>query len=195
MMSLQMSNAVYYLPGRGGRLNKGLGMELQRRGLVVNGREMHGEFAKLAFSEQAAIVANDLSSNHWTENSKVICNSFGAYLFLYALSKLPPFTGKVICFSPIVGEFSNEATMMNFVPPRSDELKEQIFSGEFPAPHHCEMHVGEFDWQSNPNNVEIVCKFLQASYFLVEDAGHMLPKDYVSTVLDRWFSKVQPSTT
>lgn len=23
----------------------------------------------------------------------------------------------------------------------------------YPAPRHCEMHVGSLDWQSNPNNV------------------------------------------
>ena len=61
--------SIYLLPGKGGRLNKGLGAELLARGFSVSGRELVDEFRALPLREQAAIVANDLKSNHWHNES------------------------------------------------------------------------------------------------------------------------------
>ena len=45
---------IYFLPGRGGRLETGLGEVLTARGLAVSGRETVGEFARLSFQERVA---------------------------------------------------------------------------------------------------------------------------------------------
>ncbi len=71
----------------GGRLDSGLGQALLDKGLAVTGRELVGEFRKLAFNEQVDVVANDLKSNFGDKDARVIANSFGAYLFLHAQAK------------------------------------------------------------------------------------------------------------
>jgi len=52
--------------------------------------------------------------------------------------------------------------------------------------HHCEIHVGSQDWQSNPDNVTAFATLVRAHVAVVQDAGHSLPTTYVSALLDRW---------
>ena len=181
-----MKKSVYYLTGMGGRLDTGLGQALLSRGFEVAGRELYGEFRKLDFQHQVDLVAEDLQSHFWQEEARVIANSFGAYLFLHAQVQMKPYIGRVILLSPIVGEFSNEYTRMNFVPPRADKLQQLAEAGSFPVPIHCEVYVGSEDWQSNPVNVTAFGSFLGIDVTVVPNAGHMLPKEYVGNLLDRW---------
>jgi len=181
-----MKKSVYYLTGMGGRLDTGLGQALLSRGFEVAGRELYGEFRKLDFQHQVDLVAEDLQSHFWQEEVRVIANSFGAYLFLHAQVQMKPYIGRVILLSPIVGEFSNEDTRMNFVPPRADKLQQLAEVGSFPIPIHCEVHVGSEDWQSNPVNVTAFGSMLGIDVTVVPNAGHMLPKEYVGNLLDRW---------
>ena len=181
-----MSSLVYYLTGMGRRLDSGLGQALKSKGLDVTGRELVGEFRRLGFQEQIDAVTHDLYESLWSTEARVIANSFGAYLFLHAQAQLPPFIGKVILLSPIVGEFANQATEMNFIPPRSEYLIGLAKSGNYPAPLNCEIHVGAEDWQSNPTNVQLFGKLTGLEVMLVSNAGHMLPKEYINNLLDRW---------
>lgn len=178
--------AIYLLPGKGGRLSKGLGAELQARGFDVTGRELIDEFRKLPFLEQVGIVTNDLTSNHWHENAMVVANSFGAYLFLHAQAELPPFVGRVLLLSPIVGEASNEEAMMIFVPPGARRLHERIMSGTYPAPPRCEIHVGERDWQCNPDQVRLIGARLGCTIRIVPDGGHRIDPGYIAGILSAW---------
>lgn len=148
-----MDATVYYLTGMGGRLDTGLGQALLSRGFEIAGRELVGEFRKLDFQKQVDLVVSDIQNNFWREDARVIANSFGAYLLLHAQAQMEPYIGKVILLSPIVGEFSNEDTRMNFIPPRADKLQQLAEAGSFPIPKHCQVHVGSEDWQSNPANV------------------------------------------
>lgn len=50
---------------------------------------------------------------------------------------LPGYGGRVLLLSPIVGQFSNEATGASFVPPFPDRLRELATEGRFPAPARC----------------------------------------------------------
>jgi len=177
---------IYYLPGRGGRLLTGLGEALISRSLRVSGRETLGEFVHLSFQEQIELVAQDLTDHFWHEDARVAANSFGAYLFLHAQTLMPPYIGKVLLLSPIVGEFSNGETGIHFVPPRSRRLMELVKEGRYPIPKQCEIHVGELDWQSNPENVTELGKLMGWDVAIVPGGGHMLEKEYVGTVLDRF---------
>ena len=181
-------STIYYLPGRGGRLDAGLGTALVERNLLVSGRETIGDFASLIFQEQIELVAQDIQANFWHQEAKILANSFGAYLFLHAQTIMPAYLGKVLLLSPIVGEFSNNETGTHFVPPRSRKLKELAQAKKYPTPQSCEIHVGEQDWQSNPEHVCEFGKLLNISVTVVPRAGHMLPKEYVTTVLDQWLS-------
>ncbi len=172
----------------GGRLDTGLGQALLAKRVDVTGRELVGEFRKLAFSEQIEAVANDLQGGFWNPEARIIANSFGAYLFLHAQAQLPPYPGNVILLSPIVGEFANQETEMNFIPPRSEQLLVMAKTGSYPAPLNCEIHVGAEDWQSNPTNVELFGSLTGLKVTVVPEAGHMLSKELVSMLLDKWLS-------
>lgn len=185
-----MAPSIYYLPGHGGRLGTGLGEGLASRGFEVAGRETVGDFRRLPFTEQVALVAQDLRLNYWQEDACVIANSFGAYLFLNAQAQLPAYVGHVLLLSPIVGEFSNDDTGMGFIPPHSEFLRNLVTSGRYPVPKHCEIHVGEHDWQCNPNDVIEFAGHLGVQVTIVPNTGHMLGKTYVSAVLDRWLPKI-----
>jgi uncharacterized protein YbaP (TraB family) len=118
----------------------------------------------------------------------VICNSFGGYLFLHAQALIgEPYIGNVILLSPIVGEFADadEHRPMNFIPPQSEKLLELAKAGKFPVPLKCEIHVGSEDWQSCPNAVALG-KLIGKKVIVVEGAGHSLPKEYVSELLNQW---------
>lgn len=182
----QKVETVYYLPGHAGLISSGLGQALLDRGCDVTGRETVGEFKEVGFTVQVETVANDLKEYFWREEAKVIANSFGAYLFLHAQALLgEPYLGKVILLSPIVGEFANddESRPMNFIPPYAEKLLEIAKSGKFPVPLNCEIHVGSEDWQSCVNATAFG-EMVGVKVNVVEGAGHMLPKAYVSGLLN-----------
>ena len=77
---------------------------------------------------------------------------------------------------------------MNFIPPRSEQLLQLAKAGSYRAPLNCEIHVGSEDWQSNPSNVEMFGTLVGLKVSVVPDAGHMLSKEYVNNLLDRWLS-------
>lgn len=186
-----MKNTLYYLTGMGGRLVTGLGQGLLDRGLTLQGRELFGDFKQLRFQQQIDLVAQDLSEHFWHPDARVIANSFGAYLFLHAQAQLPPYVGQVVLLSPIVGEFGNEESRLNFIPPRAERLFELAQAGRYPAPQNCQIHVGAQDWQSQPRQVLALGALLKIAVTVVPHAGHMLPKDYVGDLLDQWL--LQPA--
>jgi hypothetical protein len=181
-----MTNAIYYLSGMNGRLDTGLGSALLQRGFEVTGRGLNGDFKRLAFNDQIDTICEDLHSHFWREDARVIANSFGAYLFLHAQLKMKSYIGKVTLFSPIVGEFGTGEGLMNFIPPYSGRLYEMVHSGTYPTPKSCDVHVGEKDWQSNPENVKSLFSLLRCQVSIVSGAGHSLPKAYVGEIIDKW---------
>jgi predicted alpha/beta hydrolase family esterase len=186
-----MSNPIYYLTGMGGALHTGLGQAILQRGFNVTGRQLSGEFRNISFQNQIDAVCNDLKEHFWHEDAIVVANSFGAYIFLHAQTQLAgPYVGKTLLLSPIVGEFANNDNVrpMNFIPPRSTRLMELAESGLYPAPRHCEMYVGSEDWQANPDNVSRFGSLVGLDVHVVPKAGHMLPKEYVSDLLDEWLT-------
>jgi hypothetical protein len=60
-----------------------------------------------------------------------------------------------------------------------------VKAGKFPVPVSCAIHTGSDDWQSYSNS-KVFGKMVGIKVHVVEGAGHMLPKEYVSGVLDQW---------
>ncbi len=175
---------IYYLPGHGGNLGAGLGEGLLSRGYEVTGRETRGDFLELPFEEQVDTVVTDLRDHFWREDAQVICVSFGAYLFLHAQAQLPPFPGKVLLLSPIIGEFKNDSTSLGFIPPRAGKLMRLAREGSYSAPARCEIHVGSEDWQSQPEVVSEFGSLTGIAVNVAQGRGHELGKDYVGHLLD-----------
>ena len=180
------SRTVYYLPGAGGQIHTGLGQGILDRGFDLVGRETRGDFKSLPFQDKIDLIASDLQSGFWSEDARVVCNSFGAYLFLHAQAGMNPFPGHLLLLSPIVGHFVNEDRMMGFVPPRSDRLMELAERGQFPTPARAQIHVGEEDWQSNPVAVKRFGSAAGIPVTIVAKKGHMLGRDYVGRLIDAW---------
>jgi hypothetical protein len=184
-----MEKTLYYLPGQGGRMDAGLGPVLSGRGFDLAGRETRGEFNDLIFSDQVATVAEDLETYFWHEGALVLANSFGAYLFLHAQSRLRSFPGKVLLLSPIVGGFADDATGRCFSPPQPDLLKRASAEGRINMPSRCEIHVGEEDWQSHPPSVLAFAEPLNIPVVVWSNQGHNLEHQTVSGVLDGWLPR------
>jgi hypothetical protein len=161
---------------------------LTSRGIEVVGRETVGEFRELSFQEKIERIAKDLCDHFWHEDARVIANSFGGYLFLHAQTLLAPYIGRVLLFSPIVGDFESPDSWKSFSPPRPDVLSSLARLQKYPTPRCCEIHVGENDWQSNPASVTAFAEATGVSVSIVPGAGHMLDTVYVATVLNRWLS-------
>ena len=177
---------IYYLPGRGGRLDQGLGLALRDRGYAIVGRETVGEFQRLRFVEQIKIIADDLTASFWQPNSLVVANSFGAYLFLHAQSQIKRFPGKVLLLSPIIAGSTTPGNGPRFSPPFAERLMELAEAGQLQVSRHCEIHVGEDDWQCQPDRVRHFGRHVDVPVNLVPGSGHMLDKQYVSGLLTAW---------
>jgi hypothetical protein len=59
-------------------------------------------------------------------------------------------------------------------------------------PRNAEIHVGSEDWQSNPEAVKSLWEKTGVPVTVVPGAGHMLGKEYVGRVLDRWLKVAEP---
>lgn len=184
---------LYYLPGHGGRVETGLGEALRARGWAVTGRETVGEFRTLRFGEQVDIVEKDLREHFWHEDAQVVCNSFGAYLFLHAQAQMPAYPGRVLLLSPIVGAFEDVEKQMNFRPPKAEHLMRLVSEDRYTPPSRCEIHVGELDWQSVPADVLAFAAPLGIPVTVVPGAGHMIGREYVGPLLDRWLRPAKPN--
>lgn len=182
------NKGIYYLPGANGRLETGLGEGLRARGFEVWGRATVEDFKRLTFKNQVDIIARDLQELLWSPSARVVANSYGAYLFLHAQLQLPPYVGKVLLLSPILGAFNNAKSMQFFVPPFADRIMKSVESSEFPTPINAEVHVGSEDWQSFPEQVKLFGEATGMAITIVEGQGHTLRKEYVSKLLDTWLT-------
>lgn len=167
-------------------MNSGLALALQSRGFNVSGRETFGEFHRLRFSEQIQVIADDLLASFWHQDALVVANSFGAYLFLHAQALIPAFPGKVLLLSPIVGGSAAPGNGPRFSPPFAERLGQLAETNELVVPQRCEIHVGELDWQCQPEKLGHFGKLTGIPVTIVPGGAHMLDKDYVSRLLDRW---------
>jgi hypothetical protein len=167
-------------------LTRGLGPEIQSRGLAITGRETVGDFDNIPFADQVRTVADDLLTHFWHTDARVIANSFGAYLFLQAQATLEPFPGRVLLLSALLGDGENPATGQSFMLPRTDSLKQKLQSGTYPVPKALEVHVGALDWQANPERWLAHASQLGFDLCVVPGGGHRLDHEYVGSVLNSW---------
>jgi len=179
---------IYYLTGRGGRLDTGVGQGLLDRGLDIVGREMSGDFDLLSISEQVGLIRRDLQTGFWSHQSRVLAVSYGAYLLMQTLSELEPYPGSILLLSPVLGGVCSEEKMRYFSPPRAGKLMSLIDESAFPAPRRLEIHVGDNDWQSPYERAEVFADSLGGKCFTVANTGHDLGVNYVSPVLDLWLN-------
>ena len=182
---------IYYVPGRGGRINQGLGLELSARGYDIVGREIAGPgsrdqsngFASLSFQDQVKVIQHDLQSGFWTPEALVIGNSFGAYLIAHAILQLGNFPGKCLFLSPVLGAV--KTTGMLFKPPKSGALKDAIENRSFP-PIVLDILVGSRDEHFLPDVAEKLSQITKGKTIVIDNEGHRLNHETVNATLNSW---------
>jgi hypothetical protein len=117
-------SSIYYLPGRDGRLTKGLGTFLQEECDQLVGREVSGNLKGLKFEEQLEVIRQDLLESHWHEGDWIVANSYGAYLLLHTLIDMETYPGNIFLLSPILGAAQTQKFF--FRPPRAKRLLQVI---------------------------------------------------------------------
>ena len=80
LVQLEMTNLIYYLPGRAGRLSTGLLQALMDRGYDVTGRETRGDFKDLSFIDQVETVKEDLLNHPLVLTMRPYLKSVGSYI-------------------------------------------------------------------------------------------------------------------
>jgi predicted alpha/beta superfamily hydrolase len=186
MRNLKYGTTVpcYYLPGRGGRINRGLGAELVRRGYDVIGREVtprdrrgeETEFGHLSFEQQVTVIQDDLSVHNHPDGF-ILAHSFGAYLLLHALLGKPDFSGQYLLISPITGSATTEG--MYFRPPAA-KILEQAIADQYFQRFKIRVLVGELDNQSNPERCRSLAENQNKDVSILPSQGHQLNHDDVS---------------
>jgi hypothetical protein len=187
--------AIYYVPGRGGRLNAGLGLELSARGYDLIGREIAGPgphdqsnpFASLSFQQQVEVIQHDLQTHFWAPEALVIGNSFGAYLIAHSILQSGCFPGKCLFISPVLGAVKTNG--MLFKPPKSGALKDAIDSQSFPS-IVLDIIVGSRDEHFLPDLAENLDRVMIGSVTTVDGEGHRLNHKILKAKLNQWL----PST-
>ena len=182
---------IYYVPGRGGRLNQGLGLELSSRGYDLMGREIAGPgprdqsnpFASLSFQQQVQVIQHDLKAHFWTPEALVIGNSFGAYLIAHSILQLGKFPGKCLFLSPVLGAV--KTTDMLFKPPKSSALKDAIENRSFPS-IILDIIVGSRDEHFVVEVAEKLDQLTDGAITIIDDEGHRLSHEIVKDKLDHW---------
>ena len=183
--------AIYYVPGRGGRLNSGLGLELSARGYDLIGREIAGPgprdqsnpFASLSFQQQVEVIQHDLQTHFWTPEALVIGNSFGAYLIAHSILQLGNFPGKCLFLSPVLGAV--KTTGMLFKPPKSGVLKDAIENRSFPL-IILDILAGSTDEHFLPVEAEQLSDQTNGSLSIIEGQGHQIEPLIIKAKLDAW---------
>lgn len=110
-------------------------------------------------------------------------------MLLHAQPNLPPFIGRVLLLSLLLGDFASEEIATTFSPSRPTLLRELAQAGTFNVPKNCEIHVCEHDWQGIPKNVQHFGNLTGLSVNVVPGMGHDLGKDYVGALLERWLKR------
>lgn len=182
---------IYYVPGRGGRLDQGLGVELSARGFDLIGREIsrHGSrektnpFASLHFVQQIEVIQHDLKSHAWKEDALVIGNSFGAYLISHAILQLGEYPGKCLFTSPVLGTVRTNG--FYFRPPKAHALRDAIESESFPK-IYLDVLVGQDDEHYLSEVTEKLGNLTVGKILVVANEGHRLQHETVKAKLNEW---------
>ncbi len=180
----EMTPAVYLLPGRGARLDSGLGAEITRRGYALSGQEITPTFEQQPFSDQIQQVRGAIVSEHFHDSGLIVAHSYGAHLCLSALADLPAYPGRLLLISPVFR--SVRSGFNSFRPPGAKSLAQAIDSGSFPCPTgRVSILSGELDWQVPTDGLQRLASVVRADFELVPQAEHQLPHQVVRDWLDR----------
>lgn len=179
-----MVEEIFYVTGRGGSINEGLGVFLKERAKAVSGIDLSEEFLKGVFEDQLAAIRTHFQRIE-KERIPVIANSYGAYLLLNSLIGLSQLRTKVLLLSPVVGALVSKIGY--FRPPHKERIPASLRSHDLKKPEYFVMCVGSLDYQCDLSALQEIAKTLQADRFSIfEGQGHMIDRTIVQAVVDEF---------
>ena len=174
---------VIYITG-GGDANKGLGAYLKsidpnRIGLSVN-----GNFLALPFEQQISTI-HDLLHRFDGPNTRIIANSYGAYLLTSAFIDKPEIASQVLLLSPALGLTIVEEEMFYSRPPNQRLWSEALEQGRMTKPKYLVVCVGELDAGScSPIMVRKFSELINVDQVqIIPEQGHQLARAVVQSVV------------
>lgn len=174
--------AIYFVSGRGGDLNRGLGAAVQAYPQQFYGRAVSGDFEKLNHAAQVQTIREDLGSLPADEPKILVAHSYGAYLLLHALILNPQPIDTLLLISPVTGAAMGNGRF--FRPPGTKALSQAFADRSIPLPKQGALVTGELDWQSPADRGKDVALQLGIKLIIVPNVGHRLPLEFVQSVLN-----------
>ena len=132
---------VFYITGRGGSLEHGLGAHLAETYGIAGGLSLSADWFQRSHEEQVALVRSQLAYAA-AACSPVIANSYGSYLVMHALLDAPPLDTSVMLLSPVLGKAVIGGTYHR--PPGGKSFAAAL-EGHIAKPSWLELYIGEAD--------------------------------------------------
>ena len=180
---------VIYITGRGGDAGKGLGAYLKtidphRIGLSVN-----SIFLSLPFEQQISTI-HDLLVRFDGPSTRIIANSYGAYLLTSAFIDKPAIASQVLLLSPLLGLTLVEEEKFYSRPPNQRSWSEALEQGRMTKPSYLEVCAGELDGGAcSPTVVLEFSELIRADQVqLIPDQGHQLDRSNVQAAIGEFLA-------
>ena len=180
------SQGVFYITGRGGSLEHGLGAHLTQAYGFVGGLSLSTDWFQRSHEEQVALVRVQLA-NAAAARSPVIANSYGSYLVMLALLDAPPLRTSVMLLSPVLGKTVIGGTYHR--PPGGKSFAAAL-EGQIPKPSWLELYIGEADPHLAPATWGKLRSAIKADRQEVFDGeGHSLSKGLVAGLVSNFMQR------
>ncbi|NPA50163.1 MAG: hypothetical protein GXO02_00860 [Epsilonproteobacteria bacterium] len=169
---------VYFLPGRRSKLTGTIGQIISDLGYKIYGREVLGEFEVYPIQKQIEIIANDIKSNFWDKEAKIIGRSYGGYLIMHTIIELLPdiFPGKILLLGPVLGK-SHFRKGYCSRPPRAYKLLKYAKEKKL-DPFNIEIYTGKEDIGCDYKLAEEIFKDAKNSKLhILENITHYFPHE------------------
>lgn len=158
-----------------------------KTGCDVYGREIVPLFSHLGFSRQIQLIQSDIITGFMNEYAILVADSYGAYLLLHALAELVPHPGRILMFSPVLGEGISSQRNFGVRPPRSKQLMRLVSEMKYPVPGKLEIHTGADDNGCDPKLAEYFFSFIKnADLHIIQGQGHRLSPAYIECVVNNF---------
>lgn len=179
---------VIYITGRGGDANKGLGAYLKTLDTNRIGLSMNSQFLKLDFQNQVDVVSK-LIGEFDSSNTRIIANSYGAYLCLHALIDAPSYLSHFLLLSPAIGAALNEQTLAYSRMPGCQKYNFAVAEERLTKPASLAIYIGDKDDGYDPQLFSDLCSALDVGpHYVVEGQGHSLGNIFVQKLVSQFLN-------
>jgi len=179
---------VIYITGRGGDANKGLGAYLKTLDANRIGLSVNSQFLQLDFQNQVNVVSK-LIGEFDSSHTRIIANSYGAYLCLHALIDAPSYLSHFLLLSPAIGAALNKQSLAYSRMPGCQRYDRTLTEKRLTKPGSLAIHIGDKDDGYDLQRFTDLCAALATGpHNVVENQGHTLDKVLIQKIVGQFLS-------